>query len=358
MEVYSILGMMSGTSLDGLDLALCNFWKKEGRWAFEIVRADTISYSEEMKAKLKDAIFLDAESLLAFHFQYGTFLGRQASDFLGEDRENIKLVASHGHTVHHQPGKGISFQLGAGQTLANACELQVVCDFRSLDVSLGGEGAPLVPMGDKTFFADYSHCLNLGGISNVSFDVDGRRMAYDIGIANMLLNYLSAREGMAYDEEGKMARSGQLEPGLFKALNNLEYYNLPYPKSTGFEWFRSAILPLMEGSASSNADLLHTSVHHIGYQIAKEIKAHHTAGNHSLLITGGGAYNKFLIETLTHYLGSDWKITIPDQVLVSFKEALIFAFMGLLRSKGEVNVLSSVTGASRDSCSGVVYLPA
>jgi anhydro-N-acetylmuramic acid kinase len=247
--------------------------------------------------------------------------------------------------------------LGSGQHLATTSGKPVVSDFRTLDIALGGQGAPLVPIGDQLFFGGYTHCLNLGGISNVSFDYQGKRVAYDIGLANMLLNYLAQKIGLAYDSNGEIARSGAMLPKLFDQLNVLDYHRQPFPKSTGYEWFLREVVPIFQESEAATKDLLHTAVHHICEQIAVQLRMYGQKQNNHLLITGGGAMNGFLIEVLKEKLGPAFDVSLPDLALIGFKEALVFALMGALRLEGHTNVLRSVTGASRDSSSGVVYYP-
>ncbi len=357
MKVYKILGLMSGTSLDGLDLAYCHFWLEENSWKFKIRETKSVVYEDSLREELSDSINYNATELLELDARFGKFLGQEAALFIEENGLEVDIIASHGHTVHHRPELGFTLQIGSGQDLAISSGHRVVCDFRSKDISLGGQGAPLVPIGDQMFFNDYRFCLNLGGISNVSFDLAGKRIAYDIGIANMLLNYLSKKTGHAYDQGGSMARSGKLNKELLEQLNGLEYYQKPFPKSTGYEWFREDIVPIFESSTLSIPDLLNTSVHHISEQIAIQLKKHRREQNNGVLITGGGAFNNYLIDILREKAGPEIPVIIPDPELASFKEALVFAFMGLLRTLGKVNVLSSVTGATEDSSSGIVFEP-
>jgi len=357
MKTYKILGLMSGTSLDGLDLACCHFNTRKGHWEYEIIAARSIPYERDMKDRLRDAIFLNGEELLLLHNEYGTWLGEQSLSFIKENALQVDFIASHGHTSHHRPGKGLTFQLGSGQHLATASGLPTLCDFRTLDVALGGQGAPLVPIGDRLLFGTYDFCLNLGGISNISFEQQGDRIAFDIGPANMLLNYLCRDLDKGYDEDGLMARKGNLLPGLFAALNQLEYYRLPFPKSTGYEWFLQEVAPLLERSDEAREDLLNTGVHHICEQVAECLKKFGREGGQTLLVTGGGALNPYLLEVLQARLGPGTQLKVPDRLLIEMKEALVFAFMGVLRMEGKTNVLSSVTGAARDSCSGVLYRP-
>ena len=358
MQIYKVLGMMSGTSLDGLDLAYCHFWKGNDKWHFSIEKTATLDYPEELSKSLKEAITLNAVDLFSLDISYGKFLGSTAAQFLDSNDLSPELIASHGHTIHHRPDLGFTLQIGNGQEIANMTGIKTICDFRSKDISLGGQGAPLVPIGDHLFFNQYNYCLNLGGISNISLNKEGKRIAYDIGIANMLLNYICEKIDLAYDKGGAMARSGNTDQLLLDKLNALDYYSLPHPKSTGYEWFATEIIPLIESADLTEVDLLNTSVQHICEKIAAETLSHSTGDDERLMITGGGAFNTYLIEVLEEQLQNRIEIVIPDQKLISFKEALVFAFMGILSEHQEINVYSSVTGSAKDSSSGVAYWPA
>ena len=358
MNSYNVLGMMSGTSLDGLDLAYCRFWQENETWDFEIRQCTTISYDPSLYDKLKNAIYLSEEEHAQLHEEYGQWLGKQAQQFVQKHKLPVDFIASHGHTSHHLPEEGITFQLGHGQQLANASGHKVICDFRSLDVQLGGQGAPLVPIGDELLLLAYDFCLNLGGISNISFKKNEKRIAFDIGMANMPLNYITEKIGLKYDAGGQLAQKGILVPELSEALDQLDYYQLPYPKSTGFEWFSQEVKPLIEKSGSTPKDLLHTIIHHNCEQIAKVIQNENQSTRGKLLITGGGALNDFFVATLQDKLGERTEVVVPPKKLVEYKEAMVFAFMGVLRELGQTNVFASVTGASKDSCSGVIFEPA
>ncbi|MFC4097948.1 anhydro-N-acetylmuramic acid kinase [Euzebyella saccharophila] len=357
MKTHKIIGLMSGTSLDGLDLAYCIIQEKEGAFNFEIAETMSISYSKEMKEKLKNSIYLKADELLVFHNAYGTWLGEQTLQFIQDKQLEVDAIASHGHTTHHQPENGLTFQIGSGQHLANAAGVKTVCDFRTNDIALNGQGAPLVPIGDRLFFGDYDFCLNLGGISNVSFEKKGKRIAYDIGLANMILNHITQKEGLEYDKGGMLARGGVVNANMLQQLNDLEFYGLPYPKSIGFEWFVDKVVPIVDQTNDSMANLLCTSIHHVCEQVAIQIKQNSVSTDQTLFVTGGGALNDYLLEVLQEKLGSTTKVVVPEKKLIEFKEALVFALMGALRLENDINVLSSVTGAKRDSSSGVVFLP-
>lgn len=357
MKTYKIIGLMSGTSLDGLDLAYCHIWEKNGVWEFVIKETKSVKYSSDMLNTLKDAISLSAEKLIELHNTYGSWLGEQTSIFINENKLEVDYIASHGHTTHHRPEMGLTFQVGSGQHIANATGLKVIADFRTNDLALGGQGAPLVPIGDRIFFNEYDYCLNLGGISNVSFEIKDKRIAYDIGLANMILNYITRKVDLEYDEDGKLASSGGINSEMLERLNNLKYYLLPHPKSIGYEWFLEEVVPIVEETDDTLENLLHTSVHHICDKVAQQINLNFMHDKQQLLVTGGGALNSFLIETLQQKLGDSTKVVIPDKIIIEFKEALVFSLMGVLRVEQLTNVLSSVTGAKKDSSSGVLFIP-
>jgi anhydro-N-acetylmuramic acid kinase len=348
---FIILGLMSGTSLDGLDICACEFlWNHSTQhWQYQIIKAETIPYNTDWQNKLRNATLTSASAFVQLHHAYGVYLGQQALAFIQKHQIAIDAIASHGHTIFHEPAKQIHFQIGNGAYIAAQTNIVVVSDFRTQDIALGGQGAPLVPIGDSLLFASYDACLNLGGFANVSFNANGKRVAFDIVPCNIVLNQLAQHFGMAYDEDGELAKSGKFIPELFDQLNQLEYYKAPYPKSLGYEWVVKNIETLLFNNTYSKVDLINTFCYHIAYQIKQHIPTGHTT-----LTTGGGALNKFLVEQIKKQLPS---IIIPHTNTIHFKEALIFAFLGLLKLRGEVNVLKSVTGSVNNHSSGVVYSP-
>lgn len=351
----NIIGLMSGSSLDGIDLVDVDFWHDD-KWHFEIVAKDNYDYDDEWKRMLSDAFYFTQNQLQNLDYQYGTLLGKVTKAFI--DKYNLKpeIVASHGHTIFHRPKEHYTLQIGDGQALADACGITVINDFRTEDVLKGGQGAPLVPIGDKLLFSDYPICLNIGGIANVSYDVDGQRIAYDICIANQALNYLSNRLSLPYDKDGNIARSGTIDNQLLTVLNSHNFYSQKYPKSLGREFFEENIKPLLE-KRDEIANMMATFVEHIAMQITKSIDDIKTCHGASLqmLITGGGAKNKFLVERIQSH--TQHHVVVPSNDIIDYKEALVFAFLGLLRSRNEINVLKSVTGADSDSSSGTIYHP-
>lgn len=355
-QSYSVLGLMSGTSLDGLDIAHCEFWRHKTKWNFKINKGVTIAYDAVLHEQLKNAIHLSEEEHQQLHLTYGKWLGAQAKEFLDNEKLTVDFIASHGHTSHHRPSEGLTFQLGDGAELTKTAQISCINDFRTLDVSKNGQGAPLVPIGDALLFSDYDFCLNLGGISNISLEHNNKRIAFDIGLANMPLNYLVAPLGLSYDKDGKLAESGKLIEPLFNSLNKLPYYQKKHPKSTGIEWFKSDVIPLLENYKTNKVEnVLHTIVQHNNYQIANAIKQFDTSRPTRLLITGGGALNAFAMKNLKTHLPNTVEIVLPDKTLIDFKEAMVFAFMGVLRQQGAINILASVTGADSDSCAGKTH---
>lgn len=350
-ENYNVIGVMSGTSLDGVDLAYIKFNHSEN-WTFEIFQSETVSYSEEWLNKLKNAIHFSSSELEELNVDYTKLLASIISEFISKYQlTEIDAVCSHGHTILHQPQNGFTLQIGNLPMIRDLVNQTIVCDFRVQDVQLGGQGAPLVPIGDELLFSQYDYCLNLGGFSNVSFNEDGNRIAFDISPVNTVLNFYANELGFPYDDAGNLARYGNVNHELLHKLNDLDFYKAPYPKSLGMEFVNAEIFPLIYSYSIDVKDKLRTFVEHIAVQISKIC----SKPNAKLFVTGGGAYNRFLIERLHNYLPTT-EVVIPDDKTIQFKEALIFGFLGVLRLLNEINVLSSVTGASKNHSSGVVFM--
>ncbi|VXB91168.1 MULTISPECIES: anhydro-N-acetylmuramic acid kinase [Chryseobacterium] len=348
MAVYKAIGLMSGTSLDGLDICFANFWKENSSWKFEIIKAETIPYPKVLEEKLRNSIHLSSQDLLALHSEYGFYLGEITKDFITKNQlSDIDLIASHGHTVFHQPQRKFTLQIGDGRAIKLQTQIPVIYDFRSQDVLLGGNGAPLVPIGDELLFSDYDACLNLGGFSNISFKINQERIAFDIAPVNIVLNKLVQEFGQDYDENGNLSRKGNINPQLLEQLNSLEFYALSHPKSLGIEWCNANVFPLFSGI--ENLDVLATFTEHAAEQISNIFNIHQF---HKVLFTGGGTYNQFLIEKIKSKTNTE--IIIPEKQIIDFKEALIFAFMGVLRLNNETNVLASATGSSYNHSSGII----
>ena len=350
-EKYNIIGVMSGTSLDGIDLAHLNFEIINGKWSFQILESETIGYSQKWIDQLKIAVGFSELELQKLNTDYTLLLGSIISDFIKKNKiETIDAVCSHGHTILHQPQNGITLQIGNLPEIASSCNQKVVCDFRVQDVELGGQGAPLVPIGDRILFSDYDYCLNLGGFSNISFEENGNRIAFDISPVNTVLNFYANQLGLDYDDKGKISRNGSINSILLNELNRLDYYQKKYPKSLGFEFVKASILPIIEKYSITIEDKMATFTEHIAVQIALALPNK----KNNLFITGGGAYNDFMIERIQFHL-PETKMVIPERKIIEFKEALIFGLLGVLKLRNEINTLSSVTGAKMDHSSGIVY---
>ncbi len=347
-STYFAIGLMSGTSLDGLDICYAQFTKNNDHWDFTILKADTISYSDFWYQKLKNAISLKPEDLLQLNSDYGFFLAQNVNAFILKNNIDIvDIIASHGHTIYHQPQKKYTLQIGDGRAIQLETDKNVVYDFRSQDVLLGGNGAPLVPIGDHFLFSNFEACVNLGGFSNISLIENQNRIAFDISPVNIVLNALASKLGKSMDENGDIAKSGQINESILNQLNALDFYHKKAPKSLGIEWVIEHISPLLVDDSTKN--LIATFTEHIAAQLAKTLTSYNIQ---KALFTGGGVYNNFLIERLKAKTKAE--IIIPRKEIIDYKEALIFAFMGVLRLNNEINVLASATGSTKNHCSGLL----
>jgi anhydro-N-acetylmuramic acid kinase len=358
---YNVVGLMSGSSLDGLDIAFVHLEEIAGKWEFEILASACISYPAEWKKKLSALADIPARDYLLLHTSYGRWLGDTVNEFLEEKNltYRVQLIASHGHTAFHMPALKMTAQMGDGAAIAAVTGIRTITDLRSVDVALGGQGAPIVPIGEKLLFPDYDLFLNLGGIANLSANTESF-IGFDICPANRILNLLAAPTGKGFDENGSLAASGLVNHKLLKKLNAFEYYQFPFPKSLSNEFGLNEVFPVVQKAGLSPQDALRTYVQHIVFQIQQSLlllKNHFNGKeNLRLFITGGGAHNKFLMEKLKEMVSAHGiECIIPAETLVDFKEALVIALMGVLRWREDVNVLRTVTGASKDSINGAVW---
>ncbi|MBZ9652388.1 anhydro-N-acetylmuramic acid kinase [Psychroflexus montanilacus] len=350
MNTYSVIGVMSGTSLDGIDLLYCTIRKGVG-YSFEIHTASTYAYSPTWKEKLSMAHTWPIDKIKALDEDYTVLLSECIHRFIREHNlSKIDIIASHGHTVLHQPENGFTYQIGNLPTLASLTNQKVICDFRVQDVELGGQGAPLVPIGDRLLFGDYDACVNLGGFANISFEAKKQRIAYDICPINKVLNLYAIRLGKEFDQSGAIARASVPNPELLAQLEKLPYYSKASPKSLGIEWLEAEFFPLLNLAELKSEEIIATCTQHFAQQIAKAISDHK-----KVLFTGGGTFNTYLIELIS--AETDAELVIPNPEVINYKEALIFGLLGVLKDLEEINILASVTGASRDHSSGKVYLP-
>lgn len=363
MEKYRAIGLMSGSSLDGLDIAYCEFALDNNHWSFKILKTDMVPYPDEWIQEFKRLPIANAKTLWEVHAGLGNYFGEQVSAFIKKNglKDKVDFVSSHGHTIFHFPEKRFTTQIGDGAAIAARTNVPVICDFRSADIADGGQGTPIVPIGDKLLFTHFRFCLNIGGIANISCKTPGSIVAFDICPANQIMNMLANRIGKEYDEDGAIASNSTLNDDLLERLNKIEYYKLPYPKSLDNSFSREVILPVLEEFPISIEDKLRTYTEHIAVQMARHIQM--IAKKEKLefdnkdkfLATGGGAFNKFLIGRI--HAQTKIPVEVPGDETVKFKEALVIAFMGVLRMRNEVNVLKSVTGATKDSIGGAVYRP-
>jgi len=355
MTSKTVIGLMSGSSLDGIDLCCVHFYESEKQLKYRWIKGHTYPISKLLKRALQEASEEDKQIGSLLDQSFSQFALECLETFLKDLDIKVDLISSHGHTVKHVPENKITVQIGNGDYWAQKLNLPVVYDFRIEDVLLGGQGAPLVPIGDTILFKEYEYCLNLGGISNISYKLNKSVVAYDISMCNTPLNELAQRLGKEYDQGGNIAESGTLISSLFDSLNNLDYYGLDSPKSLDKAWYFSRMQPLIDRHNYHTKDLLNTCCEHIGYQIAQAINQSNSPDKPSkVMITGGGVYNHYLISRIEKYLDPTFKLIIPESYLIDYKEAIIFALMGWLRVNSKTNVLSSVTGSKKDTSSGKI----
>ena len=345
-----IIGVMSGTSLDGIDIAYVKISNTEN-YKFEILKATTVPYTKHWKSALKNGFHLKGEELTKLDADYGALLGEIIQDFITKnDISTIDYIASHGHTIYHNPAKNYTLQIGNGPYIPSITGIKTICDFRSQDIALGGQGAPLVPIGDMLLFSEYDYCLNLGGFSNISLDKNNQRVAFDICPVNIVLNHYVAALNFEYDDKGVIASSGEIDLTLLNELNSLPFYNESKPKSLGYEFIVETIIPIIDKYNLETEGVLRTFVEHVAIQISRKVESN---ASKTMLIAGGGAYNTFLVERIQWYTKT--KLIMPNDTIVNYKEALVFALLGFLKNEGQNNCLKSVTGASKDHSSGVIF---
>lgn len=344
-QSYYIIGLMSGTSCDGLDVVYAHFLKSNTNWSFNIIKAESYGYSKEWVTQLKNAHLKNADEINNLDISFAELSANYISHFLTKNNiavNTVDAIASHGHTVFHKPDEGFTKQIGDGRLIKKLTGIPTIYDFRSNDVSLGGQGAPLVPIGDKFLFSEYDYCLNIGGIANVSYDENGMRKAYDICFVNMILNRLAAQLDLPFDKNGDIAKGNSVNVKLLNELLNLNFHN----KSLAIEQYEAYIKPIIDQSNDTIENKIATVTEYAAITIAKKLTKGKT------LVTGGGAYNSYLIDRIKHL--SIREIFIPPNEIIEFKEALLFAFLGVLKLRNEPNCLASVTGAKYDNIGGVV----
>lgn len=356
---------MSGSALDGLDIAFIEFHEASGKWSYTLRNQVCYPYSQEWVNRLRNATSLNALDYQLLDVEYGRYLGEEVNRFIEEHhlQYQVQLISSHGHTTFHAPDHHMTAQLGDGASIAAITGINVVSDLRAIDVALGGQGAPIVPIGERLLLGEYQLFLNIGGIANLSVNNPDQYAAFDVCPANRVLNMLAKKAGKPFDDRGELAAQGKVDTTVLEMLNELEYYRLPHPKSLSNDFGTDVVYPILQQHCSNTNDALRTYVEHICYQVAKSVHQFNNASDidnpsqHRMLVTGGGANNSFLASRLENILGSiGVSVVIPNEELIDFKEAIVMGLIGLLRWREENNVLSSVTGASRDSIGGAVWI--
>lgn len=357
-QILKIIGLMSGTSLDGLDIVFVEFKINDKKWKYKILASECIDYDDKWKKMIANIPKFSAESFWQKHVELGHFFGKSTFDFMQRYNifDEVDWVVSHGQTVFHKPQLGYTAQIGCGAAVSASAQKNVVCDLRSMDIALKGQGAPLVPVGEKFLFEDCSIFLNLGGISNISFHNHNTIRAFDISPANTLLNFFSKKMGFAFDEGGKMAKSGKLNNPLFNHWNNNSFYQIPIPKSLHTDYIIESFLSFFDFESISIADALNTAVEHIAYSIGESFKLvpNFDLTQKKMMITGGGALNDYLVSRIKHYVPVD--VFLPSKETILYKEALIMAFLGGLRILNVPNCYQTITGALKNSIGGAIYI--
>ena len=344
----NIVGLMSGTSVDGLDICYVSFDNHDPS-KYEIIDCETVNYDDNLKIKLKNIIKLDNNQIKQIDDEFGEFIGLSVLKFINKNKlSKPDLISSHGHTVFHEPKFYKTLQIGSGEIINKVTQVKTVNNFREQDIQLGGQGAPLVPIGDKLLFDDYKYCLNLGGFTNISVKDSSTIFAYDICPLNTVLNHYANKLGYECDLDGKLSKKGVININLYNELNDLDYFKKSYPKSLGLEFVIKNIFPITEKYKIKEVDILATYIEHASFQIKRNIDS-----GSKVLLTGGGTFNNNLIKTLNH--DSKINFIVPDKTIINYKESLIFALLGYLKINDKVNCLSSVTGASNDHSSGDIY---
>ena len=346
---------MSGSSLDGVDMALCEFKYENDKTEWQIIKAETITYSNDWIKKLKSLPVGSSRDIAISDFQIGYLFGDMINGFLGN--ENIDFIASHGHTLFHFPELATTCQIGNGAAIASRTGVSTICDFRSMDMGFGGQGAPLASIADRYLFSEFDALVNLGGISNISFNYPDKTIAYDISPCNQLLNHLVSELNIEYDKDGHIAKKGRINNSLLGGLLNFGYFALPIPKSLDNNFIKENFFPVLDTAKCSIEDKLATSVELIAKTLIDELIKYKIPNKepNKVILTGGGAKNTFLVNQIRKK-SVNIDILVPDMQIVDFKEALMIAYMGFLRVNGKTNVLYSATGARQDSIGGAVYL--
>lgn len=360
--VYNVIGVSSGSSLAGLDLVFTALTEVRGKWEYEIRAAVRLPYTPEWEEKLSGAADLPARDYMLLHSEYGHFTGHAIKSFIHDNQldHQVHFIVTHGHTIFHVPSQKMTAQLGDGAAIAAVTGLSVISDLRAMDVALGGKGAPLFPLAEQLLFPDFTYRLNLGENATLAAQLNGAFAAFDICPCNYILDSLAATLGRAYDEDGQLAAGGVTDAPLLESLNGLAFYRESYPRTIASKFGTGTVLPLIQKHQLSTQGKLNTYVKHIAAQIAgtlgslQQDKTQEAPA--TLLLTGGGIFNGFLIKSIQEALQPlNITITIPEEPTSKFRTPLMVALLGALRWRQEINAFASVTGAEKDSVGGALW---
>lgn len=356
--VYNVIGLTSGTSLAGLDIVFVALTEVRGKWTYELKAAERLAYTSEWEEKLGGAAALPARDYFLLHSEYGHFIGHAVNQFIAQHQldHKVHFITSHGHTVFHVPAQKMTAQLGDGAAIAAVTGISVISDLRSVDVALGGKGAPVLPVAEQLLFPDYHYRVNLAENATIAAQPDGQLIAFDVCPCNYVLDTLAGLLGRPFDEEGKLAAGGVTDQGLLDALNGLAFYNEQYPRTLTSKFGTGTILPMIQQQQLSTQGKLNTYIHHIAAQVAaavQQLTPSEEGAAYNLLLTGGGARNTYLVETIRTILQPlNVTVTVQEE---PFRNALMIALLGALRWRQEPNALSAVTGAEKDSVGGALW---
>ncbi len=363
-STYHVVGLMSGSSLDGIDLSYCSYSTSGDAFDWELLNHATYPIPDTWKSRLLHLPEQSAKTFVKTHTYFGHFLSEVINDFIERQKITPDFIASHGHTIFHEPNKRFTTQIGCGAAIATQTGLPVINDFRIQDISINGEGTPLAPAADLFLFEGYDFYLNLGGIANLTAKTVDQLVAFDVCPANQLLNFLANQINLAYDKDGILAKSGQLLPALMERLRDFEYYRMSYPKSLDNSWIKKEVLSIFQQFEEPVQDKLHTTCKFIAEEITNSLSTVIQSlkmgkNNHyKLLATGGGTFNEFLLECIVE---SNTKgnlpieVVLPEKEIIDFKEAILMGLLGVLRVQNRPNCFASVTGAKYDTIGGIVH---
>jgi len=356
--VYNVIGITSGTSLAGLDLVFAALTEVRGKWTYEVKASERVEYTAEWEEKLGKAADLPARDYLLLHSEYGHFIGHAVNQFIADHQldHQVHFIAAHGDTVFHIPAQKMTAQLGDGAAISAVTGLSVISDLRAMDIAFGGKGAPLLPIAEQLLFPDYQYRVNLGENATLAAQIDGQLIASDICACNYVLDTLAETLNFPFDKDGQLAAGGVTDQSLLNALNGLAFYNEASPRHMSSKFGTGTVLPMIQQHQLSTQGKLNTYTHHIAAQIEKIVKdllPQEENVPRSLLLTGGGAANTYLVKTIEAALQ-------PHNVTVTvqhdpFRNALMIALLGALRWRQEPNGLASVTGAEKDSVGGALW---